>query len=156
MKLQFATQLKCDNATKQNESLNTMLHKKKEEYEQQMIRNEELAGQNSIQMAELSKKEDDIFRLKQEIGRVNKLCDGIKRKLRTVEEQKAETEAQRDSLKQQILSLEKGNMLQNHTHYSKLFYILLDIEQQRKKAELDRKTIEDLVRERDALSKVST
>ena len=93
---------------KQNESLNTMLHKKKEEYEQQMLRNEELAGQNVQQMAELNKKDEEIARLKQEIARVNRLRDGIHRKLRGVEEQKADIESQRDGLKQRIASLEKG------------------------------------------------
>ena len=86
-----------------------MLHKKKEEYEQQMLRNEELAGQNVQQLSELNKREEDIGRLKQEIARVNRLRDGLQRKLRGVEEQKAEMEAQRDATKQQIASLEKGN-----------------------------------------------
>lgn len=85
-----------------------MLHKKKEEYEQQMLRNEELAGQNVQQMAELNKKDEEIARLKQEIARVNRLRDGVQRKLRGVEEQKADMESQRDGLKQHIASLEKG------------------------------------------------
>lgn len=42
-----------DNSVKQNDTLTTMLDKKKSEYEQQMMRNEELAGQNSEQSSEL-------------------------------------------------------------------------------------------------------
>lgn len=99
---------------KQNESLNTMLYKKKEEYEQQMLRNEELAGQNVQQLTELNKKEEDIARLKQEMARVNKLRDGVQRKLRTTEEQKADMESQRDAVKQQIASLEKGTRACSH------------------------------------------
>ena len=120
----FFFQLKCENATKQNESLNTMLHKKKEEYEQQMLRNEELAGQNVQQLSELNKKEEDIGRLKQEIARVNRLRDGLQRKLRGVEEQKAEMEAQRDATKQQIVSLEKGPYVCNYRIIIDAMYIV--------------------------------
>lgn len=105
----------------------TMLDKKKSEYEQQMMRNEELAGQNVEQISELkikvsiaycvlsiipstSMQEDDINNLKQEIARINKLREGIQRKLRGVEEQKAEIESKRESLKQQMVSLERGTI----------------------------------------------
>ena len=85
-----------------------MLFKKKEEYEQQLLRNEELAGVNVQQLAELNKKDEEIAKLKQEIARVNRLRDGVQRKLRGVEEQKADMESQRDALKQHITSLERG------------------------------------------------
>ena len=52
--------------------------------------------------------EDEINSLKQEIVKVNKLREGIQRKLRGVEEQKAEVETKRDSLKQHMASLERG------------------------------------------------
>ncbi len=45
-----------DNCVKQNDSLTTMLNRKKEEYEQQMLRNEELAGRNSEQIAEIQRR----------------------------------------------------------------------------------------------------
>ena len=130
-----------------------MLHKKKEEYEQQMLRNEELAGQNVQQLSELNKKEEDIARLKQEIAKVNRLRDGLQRKLRGVEEQKAEMEAQRDATKQQIASLEKGKCVLIVKLYE-VHFVFLDMEQQRKQTEADKKATEDLVRERDMLSKV--
>ena len=52
-----------DNSVKLNDSLSTMLNRKKEEYEQQMIRNEELAGMNSEQMAEIRLRVSKYFRI---------------------------------------------------------------------------------------------
>lgn len=46
--------------------------------------------------------------LKAEIARVNKLREGVQRRLRIVEEQKGEVESKRESLKQQIASFERG------------------------------------------------
>lgn len=45
-----------DNCVKQNDSLTTMLNRKKDEYEQQMLRNEDLAGKNSEQIAEIQQR----------------------------------------------------------------------------------------------------
>ena len=46
--------------------------------------------------------------LKQEILRINKIREGVQRKLRVVEEQKADIESKKESLKQQMTSLERG------------------------------------------------
>lgn len=53
--------------------------------------------------------------LKQEIIRVNKLREGLQRKLRGVEEQKADAESKRDALKQQMTSVERGETCSQHT-----------------------------------------
>lgn len=129
------TKLKHDNCVKQNDSLTTMLNRKTEEYNQQMLRNEELAGQNSDQTAKIGSQDEEIRTLIKEISRINMLRDGVQRKLRSVEEQKAEVESKRESLKQQMASLER------------------ELEQARKQSEMDKKSYEDLVRERDILSK---
>ena len=42
-----------ENSVKQNDTISAMLNRKKDEYDQQMMRNEELAGQNTEQVAEL-------------------------------------------------------------------------------------------------------
>ena len=47
--------------------------------------------------------------LKQETQRLNKTRETIQRKLRQVEDNKAELEFQRETLKGQILGLERGN-----------------------------------------------
>ena len=56
-------------------------------------------------------KEDDVNALKSETQRINKMRETIQRKLRQVEDQKSDTEGQRDTLRGQITGLEKGNGL---------------------------------------------
>ena len=46
--------------------------------------------------------------LKQEIARIGKIRENLQRRLRNVEENKAEVERSRDTLKQTITSLERG------------------------------------------------
>lgn len=53
--------------------------------------------------------DEDIINLKQEVTRINKLREGLQRRLRNVEEQKADTESKRDALKQQMTSVERGD-----------------------------------------------
>lgn len=53
-------------------------------------------------------KDEEIARLKLDIMQTDKLCEGIKRKLRAVEEDKAQLESARDTLKRQIGSMERG------------------------------------------------
>ena len=59
--------------------------------------------------------DEEIASLKQEVSRVNKLREGVQRKLRVSEEQRAEVESLRESLKQQLASLERGNGQSTYT-----------------------------------------
>ena len=59
-------------------------------------------------MLRLQQKEDEVNSLKQETARLNKLRETIQRKLRTVEDSKAETEQAREILKSQITALDRG------------------------------------------------
>ena len=93
-----------------NDILNQRLTKAQQDYENQLMQSDQLAGENSQKNAELKLKEEEILNLKSEIGRVNKLRDGVHRRLRAVEEHKAEVESNRESLKQQITSLERGEL----------------------------------------------
>ena len=68
----------------------------------------ELAERNSQIERELGRREEEVQRLKQEVAHGNKVRDGLQRKLHSAEEQKAELESKRESLKQQIGSLERG------------------------------------------------
>ena len=95
---------------KDNDILNQRLTKAQQDYENQLMQSDQLAGENSQKNAELKLKEEEILSLKSEIGRVNKLRDGVQRRLRAVEEHKAEVESNRESLKQQITSLERGEV----------------------------------------------
>lgn len=56
----------------------------------------------------LQVKEDEVNQLKQETQRLNKTRETIQRKLRQVEDNKSDLEFQRETLKGQILGLERG------------------------------------------------
>lgn len=93
---------------KDNEILTQRLNKAQQDYENQLMQSDQLAGENSHKNAELKLREDEIANHKADIARINKLRDGLQRKLRIVEEQKHEVESSRESLRQQITSMERG------------------------------------------------
>ena len=68
----------------------------------------ELLEKNTQMDMELRKRGEEVQRLKQEMVRGNKVRDGLQKRLKAAEEQKAELEGTRESLKQQISSLERG------------------------------------------------
>lgn len=115
--------------------LNTRLTKLQQDFDQQLVNCDSLAQENQQKFNELKLKEDEINQLKQDTLRLTKMRETIQRKLRTVEDQKGETEQQKETLKSQIIALER------------------EIESSKKQAEMDRKAIDDLVRERDILNK---
>lgn len=90
--------------------MNQRLNKAQHDYENQLMQSDQLAGENSQKLAELKLKEDEIANLKSDISRINKLREGLNRKLRMMEDQKAEMESSRESLRQHITSLERGMM----------------------------------------------
>lgn len=55
--------------------------------------------------------------MKQENQRLNKLREGVQRKLRDAENSKAEIEQQKETLKTQMLSMERGNISINIYNY---------------------------------------
>ena len=81
-----------------------LLLKNKEQVDQSV----ELAERNTQMGVELKMKGDEVQRLKQDLVRGMKVKDGLSKKLRSAEEARSELEGQRESLKQQISSLEKG------------------------------------------------
>ncbi|XP_071828537.1 cilia- and flagella-associated protein 58-like [Apostichopus japonicus] len=115
--------------------LNTRLTKLQQDYDQQLVNCDSLAQENQQKFNDLKSKEDEINQLKQDTLRLTKMRETIQRKLRTVEDQKGDTEQQKETLKSQIIALER------------------EIESSKKQAEMDRKAIDDLVRERDILNK---
>lgn len=56
----------------------------------------------------VQQKEDEVNLLKQEIAKLNKLQEGVQRKLQTSNQQRSDVEKERDGIKNQISSLEKG------------------------------------------------
>ncbi|XP_002733915.1 cilia- and flagella-associated protein 58-like [Saccoglossus kowalevskii] len=124
-----------ERAQKDSDILNARFTKLQTDYEQQLINADTLAQENQQRVAELRAKEDEINALKQDTIRLSKMRETIQRRLRSVEDQKAETEQQKETLKSQIVGLER------------------EIEAGKKQQEMDRKAIDDLVRERDILNK---
>ena len=72
------------------------------------MNNDQLAGENVQRMAELKAKDEEISGLKKELARVSKIREALQRKLRQTEEQKMESEQRRESLRQQIQAMERG------------------------------------------------
>jgi flagellar biosynthesis chaperone FliJ len=59
----------------------------------------------------LQQKDDEINQLKKETTRLNKVRETIQRRLRQIEDLKAEVEQQKETLKSQNLALERGKYL---------------------------------------------
>lgn len=129
------TRAQFERSVNDNDILNQRLTKAQADYENQLMQSDQLAGENSQKNTELKLKESEISSLKADIARITKLREGLQRRLRTVEEQKQEVESSREALRQQITAFER------------------ELESQRKQAELDKKAYDDLLRERDILSK---
>ncbi|XP_064383730.1 cilia- and flagella-associated protein 58-like [Halichondria panicea] len=129
------TRTQFERTVKDNDILNQRLTKAQQDYENQLMQSDQLAGENSQKHAELKIKEEEVTGLKGEITRLSRLREKVARNLRSMEEQKMEVEGHREKLKQEIASMER------------------EMEAQQKKAELDKKAFDDLVRERDILTK---
>ena len=97
-----------------NNLLEQRFTKLKMDYESQLTQSDQLAGQNTQMEMMLRKKDEEVNALKQEVVRGNKTKDGLQRKLRAVEAEKAEVENKRESLKMQINSLDRGLTLYIH------------------------------------------
>ncbi|KAI8483082.1 hypothetical protein Bbelb_392380 [Branchiostoma belcheri] len=120
---------------KESDVLNQRFTKLQNDYENQLISADQLAQENQTKVQELKQKEDEIQALRQDTLRITKMREAIQRKLRQTEDQKGEAEQSKETLKSQIVGLER------------------ELEASKKQAEADRKAIDDLVRERDILNK---
>ncbi|XP_070812760.1 cilia- and flagella-associated protein 58-like, partial [Pituophis catenifer annectens] len=138
--------LKCEQQLKEQKILNERATKELEqstarntklqlENEQHSLAIEQLMQENQQKTAELRTREDEVSQMRQEIGKLTKMREVMQRKLRVVEENKTQAEFERDTLKNQIAGLEK------------------ELEAAKKQAEVDKKAIDELVRERDILNK---
>merc|ERR1711988_735074 len=128
-------QQQFERTKKESEILNTRLTKIQQDFQNQVIQSDHLAAENQKKLAELKSREDEIAGMKAEAIKINKLRETIQRRLQQVEEQKLEIEKERDTSKHKISSLE------------------LDLGQMRKTLDANKKKQDDLVRERDILSK---
>ncbi|KAM6443368.1 cilia- and flagella-associated protein 58 [Liasis olivaceus] len=138
--------LRCEQQLKEQKILNERATKELEqstarntklqlENEQHSLAIEQLMQENQQKTTELRTREDEVSQMRQEIGKLTKMREVMQRKLRVVEENKTQAECERDTLKNQINGLEK------------------ELEAAKKQAEVDKKAIDELVRERDILNK---
>lgn len=93
---------------KDNELLNGRILKTQQENEQQMIEVNILKNENHEKNSELKLKEEEINTLRQENMKLAKLRETIQRKLRAVEDHKSEIEQDKETLKSNIIGLERG------------------------------------------------
>ena len=82
-----------------------------------VMNNNQLAGENVQKMAELKSKDEDIAALRKELAKVSKIRDALQRKWKQTEDQKMESEQKRESLRQQILGMERGNVVRIYYMY---------------------------------------
>ncbi|KFP66709.1 Coiled-coil domain-containing protein 147, partial [Cariama cristata] len=139
-------QLKTEQQLKEQKILNERAGK---ELEQFQMRNNKLMQENKqhsvifeevmqdIQQktAELKARDEEVTEMRLEISKLNKVRDVLQHKLRVAEEQKVDAEHERNILKNQVSGLER------------------ELEAAKKQAEIDKKAVDDLMRERDMLSK---
>lgn len=120
---------------KDSDVLNTRFTKIQHEFEAQVMNNDALANENALKVHELKSREDEVNTLKSDTTKLNRLKDNVQKRLKQVEDQKAETEQEKEMLRSTIQNLDK------------------ELETAKKEQEKDRKAIDELTRERDLLNK---
>ncbi|NWU92614.1 CFA58 protein, partial [Upupa epops] len=106
-----------------------------QESEQHTAMFEEVMQDIQRKTAELKARDEEVTQMHLEISKLNKLKDVLQHKLRVEEEREVDAEHERNTLKNQISALEE------------------ELEAAKKQAEIDKKAIDELVREKDILSK---
>ncbi|NXT62436.1 CFA58 protein, partial [Chaetops frenatus] len=149
-------QLKIENNLREQKNLNEKAGK---ELEQLKMKNQKLTQESEQQnamiedvmkdigqkTAQLKEIEDEAAQMHLEISKLSKMRDVLQNKLHAAEEQKVDAEHEKSMLKNQIIRLEKGRI-----HCLSSFSLELDTA--KKQAEIDKRTIDGLVRERDMLN----
>ncbi|XP_031166935.1 cilia- and flagella-associated protein 58 [Sander lucioperca] len=124
-----------ERSTKDLEQMQVKNNKLLQECEQLSSVKEHLSLENQQKTNELKMREEEVNQMRQEIAKQTKMREAIQKKFHQMEDQKADVDVQRETLKAQIAGLEK------------------DLESSQKQVETDRKAIEELIRERDILNK---
>ncbi|XP_063751732.1 cilia- and flagella-associated protein 58 isoform X2 [Eleginops maclovinus] len=121
--------------TKDLEQMQLKNNKLLQDSEQLSAAKQHLSLENQRNANELKIREDEVNQMRQEMAKQTKMRETIQKKFHQMEDQKADVEVQRETLRAQIAALEK------------------DLESSQKQVESDRKAIDELVRERDILNK---
>eukprot|EP01018_Ginkgo_biloba_P005612 Gb_23651 [translate_table: standard] len=127
-----------EKATKELDMVNQKVTELHSDLEEQIFANTQLLAENSQKQMELKIKDDEIQAIKDEVARVNKIREASLLKIKVAESAKEEAEIQRNKLQNDIQALER------------------ELEAQKRQAERERKRQEELLRERDLLSKMKT
>ncbi|XP_043911882.1 cilia- and flagella-associated protein 58 [Protopterus annectens] len=124
-----------ERASKELEQMQMRNTKLQQDIEHQALSYEQVMQENQQRQLDIKAKEEEVSQMRQEISKLSKMREALQKKLRQAEDQKLEVEQQRETLKNQISGVER------------------ELETAKKQAELDKKAIEELVRERDILNK---
>uniref|UniRef100_A0A4W6DUE0 Cilia and flagella associated protein 58 n=1 Tax=Lates calcarifer TaxID=8187 RepID=A0A4W6DUE0_LATCA len=124
-----------ERSTKELEQMQVKNTKLQQECEQLSSVKEHLSLENQQSANELKMREEEVTQMRQEIAKQTKMREAIQKKLHQMEDQKADVDVQKETLKAQIAGLEK------------------DLESAQKQVEVDKKAIDELIRERDMLNK---
>ncbi|NXD90154.1 CFA58 protein, partial [Chaetorhynchus papuensis] len=127
-------QILNENAGKELEQLKMKNQKLTQESEQQSAMIDDVLKDIGQKTAQLKEAEDEAAQMRLEISKLSKMRDVLHNKLRTAEEQKVDADHEKTTLKNQIIRLEK------------------ELETAKKQAEIDKRTTDGLVRERDMLN----
>ncbi|NXF66202.1 CFA58 protein, partial [Ciccaba nigrolineata] len=126
-----------EKAGKELEQLQMRNNKLMQESEQHRVMFKEMMQDIQQKTAELkvsTRRDDEVTQMRLEISKLNKVRDVLQNKLSVAEEQKVNAGHERNILKNQISGLER------------------DLEAAKKQAEIDKKAVDELMRERDMLS----
>ncbi len=124
-----------EKALKELDSLNQKILKMQQDLEDQIHSNTQLLTENSQRHVELKGKEEETIRVRQEATKMEKMHENLVRKMQTLEEQKVQVEGQKEQLKLETSHIER------------------EVEIMAKQIEGDKKSLDDLMRERDILNK---
>ncbi|NWS57230.1 CFA58 protein, partial [Chunga burmeisteri] len=124
-----------EKAGKELEQFQMRNNKLMQESKQHNVIFEEVMQDIQQKTAELKARDEEVTEMRLEISKLNKVRDVLQHKLRVAEEQKVDAEHERNILKNQVSGLER------------------ELEAAKKQAEIDKKAVDDLMRERDMLSK---
>ncbi|XP_069021148.1 cilia- and flagella-associated protein 58 [Embiotoca jacksoni] len=124
-----------ERSTKEMEQMQVKNTKLQQECEQLSSAKERLSLGNQQNANELKMREEEVSQMRQEVAKQTKMREAIQKKFHQMEDQKADVDVQRETLRAQIVGLEK------------------DLESSQKQVEADKRSIDELIRERDILNK---
>eukprot|EP00921_Rhytidocystis_pertsovi_P015388 GHVQ01024470.1.p1 GENE.GHVQ01024470.1~~GHVQ01024470.1.p1 ORF type:complete len:890 (-),score=136.23 GHVQ01024470.1:368-3037(-) len=145
--------------SRQHVELNNKISDAETRLNEQIARNSKLAAENAEKDREIKQKKDEMNNLCSEKDGMHRLHEALKKKYEQLENDRKEVDDQRKS-RFSVVVEQKCSAKTTFCHDDTLLElknevqaIIRDIDNLKKQAEADRKSIEDLLRERDILNK---